>query len=109
MKTTRRKELLKRIDTIQATDLQRQVWKALLDIKEGTVIPYKKLAEIVGRPRAIRAVASAVGKNPLAPEVPCHRVVGSGGLLGGYSGKGGIATKKKLLEKEGVNIQNFHT
>ena len=52
----------------------------------------------------MRAVANAVGANPCAPDVPCHRVVRSDGTPGGYSGKGGIKTKRALLAKEGIKI-----
>ena len=55
-------------------------------------------------PNAVRAVANAVGKNPYAPKVPCHRVIRSDGGLGGYSGPGGIKTKKKLLILEGITL-----
>ena len=55
-------------------------------------------------PKAARAVANAVGKNPNAPKIPCHRVIRSDGSLGGYSGPGGIKTKKKLLKKEGIFV-----
>lgn len=68
---------------------------------------YTQLAKMAGKPRAVRAVASAVGKNPLAPTVPCHRVVRSDGGLGGYSGKGGLKTKLELLKKEGVDVGNW--
>ena len=86
----------------KGTALQKKVWQELCNIKKGTVISYSELAKRVGRPRAVRAVASAVGKNPFAPQVPCHRVVRSDGGLGGYSGKGGVKTKIALLKKEGV-------
>ena len=56
----------------------------------------------INKPKAVRAVANAIGKNPYAPKIPCHRVIRSDGSLGGYSGKGGIKTKKKLLESEGI-------
>jgi len=52
----------------------------------------------------VRAVANAIGKNPLAPQIPCHRVIRSDGSLGGYSGKGGIKTKRLLLKKEGITL-----
>jgi methylated-DNA-[protein]-cysteine S-methyltransferase len=55
-------------------------------------------------PKAVRAVANAIGKNPYAPKIPCHRVIRSDGSLGGYSGPGGIKTKKKLLKSEGILI-----
>ena len=63
-------------------------------------LTYKDLAVAIGRPNSSRAVANACGKNPYAPIIPCHRVVRSDGKLGGYSGDGGIATKKRLLEEE---------
>ena len=88
----------------RGTPFQRKVWKALRGIKKGTVISYAELAQRVGCPKAVRAVANAVGKNPCAPEVPCHRVIRSDGGLGGYSGKGGVAAKKKLLKQEGVAL-----
>ena len=55
-------------------------------------------------PYSARAVGNAVGKNPYAPKIPCHRVIKSDGSLGGYSGKGGIKTKRKLLKKEGITL-----
>ena len=58
----------------------------------------------IGKPLAVRAVANAIGKNPLAPQIPCHRVIRSDGSLGGYSGKGGIKTKRLLLKKEGIKL-----
>jgi methylated-DNA-[protein]-cysteine S-methyltransferase len=94
----------RKIQNQKGTILQKKVWNALCRIPRGKVVTYKELAKIVGVPKAIRAVASAVGKNPLAPMVPCHRVIRSDGSLGGYSGKGGIKTKLQLLLKEGVKI-----
>lgn len=91
------------------TDFQKKVWEELKNIQKGTTITYKELAKRIGKPKATRAVANAVGKNPNAPEVPCHRVVRADGRLGGYSGEGGIKTKLKLLEKEGVDTTKFKT
>ena len=62
------------------------------------------MAKAIGRPLAVRAVANAIGKNPLAPQIPCHRVIRSDGSLGGYSGKGGIKPKRLLLKKEGITL-----
>ena len=62
----------------------------------------KAVAKAIKKPKAVRAVANAIGKNPYAPKIPCHRVIRSDGSLGGYSGKGGINTKRKLLKLEGV-------
>ncbi len=94
--------LLKNIDAAEATRFQKRVWAALCKIPKGTTVTYAELARKIGKPKAVRAVANAVGANPFAPTVPCHRVVRSDGKLGGYSGKGGIKTKIKLLKSEGV-------
>ncbi len=96
--------LLKKIGATNATPFQKKVWTALCKIPKGETVTYSQLARKIGNPKAVRAVGNAVGKNPFAPAVPCHRVVRSDGTLGGYSGKGGIATKIKLLKKEGVSF-----
>ncbi len=101
---TRRMDMTKRIEAARATPLQRRVWRALCRIPRGTAITYAELAKRVGKPRAVRAVASAVGKNPFAPAVPCHRVVRSDGSLGGYSAPGGLRRKRELLKREGVQM-----
>ena len=75
-----------------------------MKIPKGKVKTYKQVALGINRPRSSRAVANACGKNPYAPKVPCHRVIRSDGSLGGYSGSGGIKTKKKLLKKEGFSV-----
>ena len=90
------------IKKLKGTPFQKKVWKELLKIPRGKTITYKELAKKIGKPKAVRAVANAVGANPCAPNIPCHRVIRSDGTLGGYSGKGGIKTKKLLLHKEGV-------
>jgi methylated-DNA-[protein]-cysteine S-methyltransferase len=82
------------------TPFQQKVWSALLTIPKGKTITYKDLARRIGKPRAIRAVANAVGANKMLVTIPCHRVVRSDGTLGGYSGKGGIRGKRELLKKE---------
>lgn len=84
------------------TPFQQKVWKELSKIKKGTVVTYSELARRAGHPTAVRAVASAVAKNPHLVVVPCHRVIRSDGTLGGYSGKGGIEGKRQLLKSEGV-------
>ncbi len=86
------------------TPFQQKVWRELIRIPKGRVITYKELAKRIGKPQAVRAVANAVAANPDAPRIPCHRVVRSDGSLGGYSGKGGVATKRRLLKKEGVDL-----
>ena len=75
-----------------------------MKIPKGKIKSYKQVALGINRPRSARAVANACGKNPYAPKVPCHRVIRSDGSLGGYSGSGGIKTKKKLLKKEGFSF-----
>ncbi len=88
----------------KGTKFQRKVWNYLKTIKKGSVKSYKQVAIALNRPNSARAVANAVGKNPFAPKIPCHRVIRSDGSLGGYSGKGGIKTKKKLLKNEGITF-----
>ena len=83
------------------TDFEIKVWKEILKIPKGSVRTYKEIANILKNPKSARAVANACGKNPYAPNVPCHRVIRSDGYLGGYSGEGGIEMKIKLLIKEG--------
>lgn len=91
-------------EKLKGTEFQKKVWRALNSIPKGKTITYTELAKKIGKSSAVRAVANAVGANPCAPEIPCHRVIRSDGSLGGYSGKGGIVTKRKLLLKEGVKI-----
>ncbi|MBR9855043.1 MAG: methylated-DNA--[protein]-cysteine S-methyltransferase [Algicola sp.] len=80
------------------TDFQKRVWDALLEIPFGKTISYLELSKHLGDVKAIRAVASANGKNPLWIVVPCHRVIGTNGDLTGYAG--GLHRKKWLLEHE---------
>jgi len=82
-----------------------KVWKACANIPEGEVRTYKWIASKIRRPKAHRAVGIALKMNPFAPIIPCHRVVKSGGFLGGYSAPGGPQTKWKLLKQEGVALQ----
>ena len=86
---------------LKGTKFQIKVWKYLLKIPKGTVKTYKQVAIAINSPKSARAVANACAKNPYAPKIPCHRVIRSDGGLGGYSGSGGIKTKKKLLKNEG--------
>lgn len=85
------------------TDFQKKVWAALLEIPFGTTTSYQALSVKLGDVKAIRAVASANGKNPLWIVVPCHRVIGSDGSLTGYAG--GLWRKKWLLEHECPPVQ----
>ena len=86
--------------TIGGTAFQRQVWNALVEIPLGEATSYARLAERIGQPRAIRAVGTANGANPIAIVVPCHRVIGAGGALTGYGG--GVERKRWLLAHEGA-------
>ena len=88
----------------RGTKFQKKVWNYLKNIRKGTVMTYKQVAIGINRPKSARAVANAVGKNPFPPKIPCHRVIRSDGSLGGYSGKGGVKTKKLLLKREGVIV-----
>ena len=92
---------MKKLNLNIGTEFQKLVWKEIAKIPYGKVITYQDLAFKINRPKSVRAVASACGKNPLIPEIPCHRVVRKDGSLGGYSAKGGINKKKQLLENEG--------
>lgn len=87
----------------KGTEFQQKVWESLLKIPFGTTVSYLKLAQALGNPKAIRAVAAANGKNPLWIVVPCHRVIGSDGSLTGYAG--GLGRKKWLLEFENPGQQ----
>ena len=89
---------------LKGTKFQLKVWNYLKKIPRGKVKTYSEVAKAIGKPLAVRAVANAIGKNPLAPQIPCHRVIRSDGTLGGYSGKGGIKTKSLLLKKEGITL-----
>ena len=88
----------------RGTKFQKKVWNYLKTIRKGTVKTYKQVAIAINRPKSARAVANAVGKNPFAPKIPCHRVIRSDGGLGGYSGRGGVRTKLRLLRSEKVDI-----
>jgi methylated-DNA-[protein]-cysteine S-methyltransferase len=90
---------------ISGTAFQLKVWNYLKKIPKGKVKTYLEVAKAIGKPKAIRAVANAVGKNPFPPKIPCHRVIRSDGNLGGYSGKGGIKEKRRLLASEKVLIK----
>ena len=83
------------------TKFEIKVWNSISKIPKGEVRTYKELAIQINRPKSARAVANACGKNPYPVKIPCHRVIRSDGKLGGYSGKGGVKTKKKLLKNEG--------
>lgn len=87
------------VDLQALTPFQRRVLETTRDIRPGEVATYGQVARRIGRPRAARAVGNALARNPVAPVVPCHRVVRSDGSLGGYTG--GVERKRKLLALEG--------
>jgi O-6-methylguanine DNA methyltransferase len=83
-------------------EFYRKVWTACAAIPRGETRTYGWIAKEIGKPNAARAVGRALGANPFAPTIPCHRVLRSDGQMGGYSGNGGIQTKIRLLKKEGA-------
>ena len=88
------------LDLSAGSPFQQAVWQALLDIPHGSTTSYGALSNSIGRPSAVRAVAAAIGRNPLSIIVPCHRVLGSTGSLTGYAG--GLERKSALLQLEGA-------
>ena len=92
------------IMTFKGTKFQIKVWKYLKTIPKGKVKTYKEVALGIKSPKSARAVANACARNPYAPKIPCHRVIRSDGALGGYSGRGGIKEKLRLLRSEKVEI-----
>lgn len=86
------------LDIQCGTEFQREVWDGIAKVPYGKTISYSELAKSIGRPKSIRAVANACGANPVPIIVPCHRVVASGGGIGGFSS--GIKNKRLLLDIE---------
>lgn len=82
------------------TPFQEKVWAALREIPYGRTLSYGQVAVKIGSPRAVRAVGTANSRNPIAIAIPCHRVIASGGRIGGYAG--GLDMKEKLLQLESV-------
>jgi len=83
---------------------QRKVWEIVLAVPYGQVRTYGWIGMEMGRPEAARAIGAAVGVNPLPLLIPCHRIIAADGALGGYSGPGGVETKRHLLELERVRL-----
>ncbi len=83
---------------LRGTEFQKAVWQSLTEIPFGQTVSYAEQAARLGRPTAVRAVASANGKNPISIVIPCHRVIGSDGTLTGYAG--GLDAKRLLLDLE---------
>jgi methylated-DNA-[protein]-cysteine S-methyltransferase len=95
------------VDLARVGPFERDVLQALLRIPAGQVRTYGEIARAVGDPGAARAVGTACSRNPLPLLIPCHRVVRSDGGLGGYSMRGGVALKRRLLEGEGALASLF--
>jgi methylated-DNA-[protein]-cysteine S-methyltransferase len=87
---------------MSGTAFQRSVWQELSAIPFGASVSYAQHAQKLGKPKALRAVGSAIGKNPVSIIVPCHRVIGSSGAVTGYAG--GVERKRFLLALEGVAV-----
>lgn len=90
-------------DTLMRSDFQRTVLRATAEVPYGTVVTYLSIAEAIGQPKAVRAVAQALRYNPVPIQIPCHRVIGSDGNLTGYAGNL-VDIKKQILAVEGIPV-----
>ncbi len=97
-----KKEFTSNFD-LRGTPFQIDVWNALCSIPYGETKCYSDIAKKIGNPKAVRAVGTAIGSNPIAVIIPCHRVLGKDGSLTGYSG--GLPVKEKLLQLEGITYK----
>jgi methylated-DNA-[protein]-cysteine S-methyltransferase len=91
------------LDLDSGTPFQQAVWRALLQLPYGATTSYGAMSARIGKPKAVRALGGAVGRNPLSIVVPCHRVLGASGALTGYAG--GLPRKIALLRLEGVDVK----
>lgn len=87
----------------KVTEFESKVYNVVRKIPKGRVSTYEAIAKAIGKPKAARAVGNALNRNPYAPEIPCHRVVRSDGLIGGFAS--GTKNKIEILKKEGVEIK----
>ncbi|WP_394010975.1 methylated-DNA--[protein]-cysteine S-methyltransferase [Anaerococcus cruorum] len=101
LKGTRKNFTIYDFILLEGTDFQKRVWQELLNIPYGQTRTYKEIARAINNEKATRAVATAIGKNPLMIIIPCHRVIGSDGKLRGYAY--GVDVKEKLLALEDNN------
>lgn len=90
------------LDMAGVPDFERRVYAVAQEIPPGETLTYGAVAARLGAPGAARAVGRALGRNPFALVVPCHRVVAAGGAMGGFSAGGGVATKRRILAIEGA-------
>lgn len=88
---------------LRGTEFQKKVWNAIYQVPFGKTCSYQDIAEAIGNPKAVRAVGTATGKNPVPIVVPCHRIITSSGTLGGFGG--GLPLKVELLKIEGIVIE----
>lgn len=84
------------------TDFQKKVWQEITKIPYGKTFNYTAIAESIGKPKNVRAVASAIAKNPISIIIPCHRIIGKNGKLTGYAG--GLERKQALLAQEKIDL-----
>lgn len=96
----------RKLTRLGMTRFQKKVLMALCKVPKGETITYKELAKRAGYPDAYRAVGSVMRINPMAPTIPCHRVIKSNGSIGNYSGKGGVRAKRRLLEDENIALRH---
>jgi len=90
-------------DSLMRSDFQREVLRATAEVPYGTVVTYQGIAETIGQPKAVRAVAQALRYNPVPIHIPCHRIIGSDGSLTGYAGNL-VDIKKQILAVEGIPV-----
>jgi methylated-DNA-[protein]-cysteine S-methyltransferase len=90
------------VDLGDAPEFHRRVYEVARTIPPGRTMTYGEIAKLLGAPHESREVGQALGRNPIAIIVPCHRVLGADGKMGGFSASGGVATKRRILEIEGA-------
>jgi methylated-DNA-[protein]-cysteine S-methyltransferase len=90
------------VDLDDAPEFHRKVYEVARTIPPGRTMTYGEIAKRLGAPHESREVGQALGRNPIAIIVPCHRVLGADGKMGGFSASGGVATKRRILEIEGA-------
>ncbi|MBS4749676.1 methylated-DNA--[protein]-cysteine S-methyltransferase [Carnobacteriaceae bacterium zg-ZUI78] len=95
---TKKRTVFDVVFDLRGTPFQIEVWKALLSVPFGSTATYTDIACLINKPKSVRAVANAIGKNPILMMIPCHRILGKNGYLGGF--RAGISLKIELLEHE---------
>ena len=91
------------LDLTGKTEFQKSVWRTMLKLGPGKTRSYGEIAALIGHPRAMRAVGSACGANPIPLLIPCHRILAAGGKIGGYGS--GLDRKRRLLANEGIKFK----